>query len=414
MIIPWGTDAPIYYRPWATIGLIVFTILMFLLTGPPELPAEEAAEGIPVLTDSSPWVLSHGHGLHPVQWVTSNFIHGGVGHLLGNMVFLWGFGLVVEGKMGWWRFLLLYLGLGTVQCASEQVLFLRASGGASFGASAVIYGLLAMCLVWAPRNDFNCLNLFRPSFIARHEVEIPILVFATFYLAVEALFVAMSGFRASSALYHVSGALWGFAIATVMLKYKWVDCEGWDLFSYWRGTHIRRRSSTAEILKQRALEEMARVEELEAAAKSAEGEAGSTNPLENLRQAIAGGHVGAALALYQKVEDGRGTWRPSESDLLALIDLLHKHKQWSRSIPLMEHYLHRFPRNAAAVRIRLRLAQLWIHERSPTQALRVLSEFPPGMPSDAHLQQARLKLEQNARAMCEVGQIDLDAGARGS
>ena len=40
------------------------------------------------------------------------------------MVFLWGFGLVVEGKLGWWRFLLIYLAIGVTQCAFEQTIML--------------------------------------------------------------------------------------------------------------------------------------------------------------------------------------------------------------------------------------------------------------------------------------------------
>ena len=31
MIIPWGTDAPIYHRPIATIALIVLNVLAFFL-----------------------------------------------------------------------------------------------------------------------------------------------------------------------------------------------------------------------------------------------------------------------------------------------------------------------------------------------------------------------------------------------
>ena len=57
----------------------------------------------------------------PWQWITSNFMHAGFMHLLGNMFCLWGFGLVVEGKIGWWRFLLVYLGIGITQCAARTV-----------------------------------------------------------------------------------------------------------------------------------------------------------------------------------------------------------------------------------------------------------------------------------------------------
>src|SRR5437879_9699033 len=100
MIIPWNTDAPIYHFPWATLGLIGVNtaVLGVLIASAPDIEWIE------------PYLLTYGDGLHPVQWVTSAFIHAGIGHLVGNMIFLWAFGLVVEGKLGWWRFLLVYLG----------------------------------------------------------------------------------------------------------------------------------------------------------------------------------------------------------------------------------------------------------------------------------------------------------------
>ena len=96
--------------------------------------------------------------LHPVQWVTHNFLHFGFMHLAGNMLFLWAFGIVVEGKLGALKYLLAYLAIGTLHGAFVQIL-LRNSGidQHAAGASAVVYGLLAVCMVWAPRNELNCI-----------------------------------------------------------------------------------------------------------------------------------------------------------------------------------------------------------------------------------------------------------------
>ncbi len=57
-------------------------------------------------------------------------------HLVGNMFFLWGFGLVVEGKLGWWRFLLLYLTIGAIYSVIIQTSMLGATEGGALGASA--------------------------------------------------------------------------------------------------------------------------------------------------------------------------------------------------------------------------------------------------------------------------------------
>ena len=45
--------------------------------------------------------------------VTAMFLHGGLFHLLGNMLALWVFGRRVEDACGPWRFLAFYLLAGT-------------------------------------------------------------------------------------------------------------------------------------------------------------------------------------------------------------------------------------------------------------------------------------------------------------
>ena len=121
-MFPYRTDAPLYHFPYATIGLIVVNVLAFL--------AVIGASG-----DVKRFTLEYGEGLKPLQWVTSNFIHGGLMHLFGNMLALWTFGLLVEGKLGAIVFLPLYLGIGFVQCGVEQAVMAGPGNeGFSFGA----------------------------------------------------------------------------------------------------------------------------------------------------------------------------------------------------------------------------------------------------------------------------------------
>ncbi|MCZ6574112.1 MAG: hypothetical protein O7C98_13215 [Planctomycetota bacterium] len=40
MIAPWRTDAPVYHRPWATLGLILANILVYFMLGVPGPPRE--------------------------------------------------------------------------------------------------------------------------------------------------------------------------------------------------------------------------------------------------------------------------------------------------------------------------------------------------------------------------------------
>src|SRR5262245_11868944 len=140
---PYSTDAPVYYWPLATVGLIVANIVVFALM----------AGGM--ITDPDAWMLSFADGLHAEQWLTSMFSHAGIEHLLGNMLFLWVFGLVVEGKLGWLKFLTCYLGIGLTQAMLEQIVMLGYTGEVqgSLGASSAIFGLMAMAAVWAPKNE---------------------------------------------------------------------------------------------------------------------------------------------------------------------------------------------------------------------------------------------------------------------
>ena len=82
--------------------------------------------------------------------VTSMFLHGGWGHLLGNALFLWVFGNNVEDSMGRGRFLVFYLVCG-LAAAAAHVLVGPGSPVPTVGASGAISGVLGAYLVLYPR-----------------------------------------------------------------------------------------------------------------------------------------------------------------------------------------------------------------------------------------------------------------------
>ena len=113
-LIPINTDAPLYHFPYATIGLIVVNTVCFVATG---FGMNDRLQ--------EPWLLQYGDGLNPLEWIPAAFAHGGFMHLIGNMFFLWGFGLVVEGKLGWRIFIPLYLGMAAAWGAGVDLLTLH-------------------------------------------------------------------------------------------------------------------------------------------------------------------------------------------------------------------------------------------------------------------------------------------------
>jgi membrane associated rhomboid family serine protease len=87
--------------------------------------------------------------------LTSMFMHGGIAHILGNMLYLWIFGDNVEDAAGHGRYLVFYLVCGIIASLS-QVFSTVAFGGdplvPSLGASGAISGVLAGYLVLFPRK----------------------------------------------------------------------------------------------------------------------------------------------------------------------------------------------------------------------------------------------------------------------
>lgn len=81
-----------------------------------------------------------------LTWFTSMFMHGGVGHLLGNMVFLLIIGMLVEPALGSLRFTAGYL-LGGAGASAAYLLAHWNGGLPSLGASGAIAGLMGLYTV---------------------------------------------------------------------------------------------------------------------------------------------------------------------------------------------------------------------------------------------------------------------------
>jgi membrane associated rhomboid family serine protease len=94
--------------------------------------------------------------------LTSMFMHGGIAHLAGNMLFLWIFGDNVEDSMGRGRFIVFYLLCGLLASLSH-VFVTAATGGntlvPSLGASGAISGVLSGYLVLHPRRRVRVIML---------------------------------------------------------------------------------------------------------------------------------------------------------------------------------------------------------------------------------------------------------------
>jgi len=104
----------------------------------------------------------------------------------------------------------------------------------ALGASGVIFSLMAMSLIWAPKNDITvfCWFLTRVFWF-----PLTIFWFALLFIGFDILNLLASQFRMSTAFLHVMGAITGGAFGVVLFKTGSVDCEDWDLFSVLSGNY---------------------------------------------------------------------------------------------------------------------------------------------------------------------------------
>ena len=82
---------------------------------------------------------------------TSMFMHGGIAHIAGNMLYLWIFGDNVEDAMGRGKYLLFYL-VGGVVASFTHILTNATSDVPTVGASGAIAAVLGAYLVLYPRS----------------------------------------------------------------------------------------------------------------------------------------------------------------------------------------------------------------------------------------------------------------------
>ncbi len=232
-MFPLKDDVPTQSFPLVTIALIVANVLVYLYEFVLGFPAEgsraaaSAAERayqafvyefglIPCrLGDVCPARFGTALAAAPPPWLTvftSMFVHGGLFHVGGNMLYLWIFGDNVEDAMGKVRFLVFYLVCG-VAAAFAQYLSDPRSAVPMVGASGAVSGALGAYLLLYPSARVWTLVIF--GFFWRL-VPIPAMVVLGFWIVVQVLnglFTFGSGEPGGVAfLAHVGGFVAGMAL----------------------------------------------------------------------------------------------------------------------------------------------------------------------------------------------------------
>ncbi|MBP6432972.1 MAG: rhomboid family intramembrane serine protease [Ferruginibacter sp.] len=196
MLMPIGDDnSALKERPYITWALIAANVLVWIVfqqmngegyftyaysTVPAEiLTGKDIVTQVQTYTDPYTGQQFLIPGLQPTgipvyfTLFTSMFMHGGWGHLLGNMLYLWIFGDNLECRLGKGKFLLFYLLTGVLASLSHvfSTYFMQQSSVIpSLGASGAISGVLGGYLLLFPKLKVKALFLYQiiviPAYIA--------------------------------------------------------------------------------------------------------------------------------------------------------------------------------------------------------------------------------------------------------
>jgi membrane associated rhomboid family serine protease len=242
MLFPFRDDNPTRITPVVTIALIAMNVLVFLYQF--SLP-EGAHQRFIYSFGMIPAAVLGGAQLPPElaaipSWATvftSMFMHGGIMHIVGNMLFLWVFGNNVEDAMGHPRFLVFYLVCG-VAAALTQGFSDTSSEIPMIGASGAVSGVLGAYLVLHPKAHVHSL-LFLGIFV--RVITLPALAVLGLWFVLQLVSAAMApaGGGGVAFLAHIGGFIAGAALVLPFRNRRAVQWQEHERIEHgpWRPKH---------------------------------------------------------------------------------------------------------------------------------------------------------------------------------
>jgi membrane associated rhomboid family serine protease len=195
--------------PFVTVGLIVINAIVFLYQV--------------TLPDPLLQVFVARYAVVPAWFwwpslFTSQFLHAGWMHIIGNMLYLWIFGDNVEDRLGHGRYVIFYLVAGAT-AALLQIVFNPFSAIPMLGASGAIAGVMGAYFVLYPQSRVLT-AIFIVIFFDL--VEIPALFFLGIWFLMQllsgvgSLGVSNAASGGTAFWAHIGGFLLGVAVGTVL------------------------------------------------------------------------------------------------------------------------------------------------------------------------------------------------------
>lgn len=219
-MLPLKDNIPTSRFPLATVALIVINVIVFIVIGifgygGKELFFRYGFVPYDVIT-AGRW-SGEGPLIAGFSVFSSQFLHGGLFHIAGNMLFLWIFGNNVEDRMGSMRFIVFYLLCGAAG-AIAQIIPDPRSLVPVIGASGAVAGVMGAYLLEFPRA--RVLTLIWILFFIRL-IWLPAFLIIIYWIALQVFFQLSSGGQGGGVAYmaHIGGFAAGLVFFRLFLLF---------------------------------------------------------------------------------------------------------------------------------------------------------------------------------------------------
>jgi len=387
MLLPIRTNIRPWRTPYVNYGLIVINAVIFLATYSPHInPLTGQAE-----------ILRRGvehfmlMPLRPALWqfVSYAFLHGGIGHIIGNMFFLYLFGNNVNDKLGHIGYLCFYLA-GAVFSGVGHTLM---SGMPVLGASGAVAAVTGAYLVLFPQTLITVVYWF--IFIGT--MEVPALYFIAFKLIFWDNILERSMPNVAYGA-HLSGYSFGILAVLGLLATRLISSGGFDLWSMIKQWNRRRQYRDAvskgyEPFDGTASAKRIRVKEIKTPAIDKKQQAKIRQIRGDINSWISRRNLPAAAELYLKLMELDSSQLLPRQQLLDIANQLASENKPQQSANAYEQFLAHYSSYEYSEQVELMLGILYSrYLDKPQLAIKYLSAAAEKLSDEGQLKMCKDEL----------------------
>ena len=213
IVTNWSETAP--GPPYATVTISLLTLAMFLLYSLLDPILQQALVELGGMQPSAVSELLHGEprewwGYPVITLFSALFLHANWVHVIGNLAYLWVFGLPIEQRIGTAGMSLLFL-LGGALSNAIVALRLDALATPIIGASGAVSTVVGAYLALLPSRR---IGLFLPLGLYLQFAQVPSLLVIGSWFTLQLLYTAFGPINATVAWWtHLAGFALGLSLA---------------------------------------------------------------------------------------------------------------------------------------------------------------------------------------------------------